>query len=240
MTRNHAAAQHTKQEILSRLSHELRTPLNSVIGFSSVLKTNRAGNQRAQDIAMLESIRANGERLLDLLEDLLDVSTGAPEAEPILMPVNVAAAAATAVRHHLGVATAKGLTVELIIEAHGTVNLDAARLVRLLRKLVGNAVKFTNQGGIVVTVRARPDGDGPASVVVRDSGIGIPSQLQAEIFEPFIQGEVGSSRSYEGAGLGLPIARRLAESMGCRLTMESEVGVGSQFVLFLPPLTRLS
>ena len=86
--------------MLSRLSHELRTPLNSVIGFSRVLGTNRAGNQRAEDLVMLERIRASGERLLDLVEDLFDV-TAPPPAPLALVPVNVAAAAATAVRERL-------------------------------------------------------------------------------------------------------------------------------------------
>ncbi|HEY2066722.1 MAG TPA: sensor histidine kinase [Gemmatimonadaceae bacterium] len=230
----------TKHEILSRLSHELRTPLNSVIGFSNVLRTNRAGNQRAQDIAMLESIRANGERLLDLLEDLFDVSGPPPDDSVVLLPVNVAAAAAAAVRHQQAAAAAKGISLDLVVEAKGMAELDAARLVRLLRKLVGNAVKFTERGGVMVTVRARAGSQAPASIVVQDSGIGVPAELQATIFQPFTQAQTGTERTYDGAGLGLPVARTLAESMGCRLTMASEVGVGSQFVLLLPFQTESS
>lgn len=220
-------------EVLSRLSHELRTPLNSVIGFSRVLGTNRAGNQRAEDLAMLERIRASGERLLDLVEDLFDVSATTPPALA-LVPVNVAAAAATAVRDSLRVATAKGITLDLVIEAEGMLLLDAARLLRVLRKLVSNAVKFTRAGGVVVTLRAHAGTGLPAAVVVRDSGIGVPAELQAAIFEPFVQADGGSRRAHEGAGLGLSVARTLAESMGCRLTLESEAGSGSQFVLHLP------
>lgn len=229
----------TKHEILTRLSHELRTPLNSVIGFSNVLKTNRAGNQRAQDIAMLESIRANGERLLDLLEDLFDVSGPPPDDSVVLLPVNVAAAAAVVVRQQQAAAAAKGLSLDLIVESRGVAELDAGRLVRLLRKLVSNAVKFTERGGVMVTVRARADRREPESIVVEDSGIGVPAELQATIFEPFMQGQRGTHRTYEGAGLGLPVARTLAESMGCRLTLSSQVGVGSRFVLLLPVETPL-
>jgi len=221
------------REVLSRLSHELRTPLNSVIGFSRVLGTNRAGNQRAEDLVMLERIRASGERLLDLVEDLFEVTAPAP-APPTLLPVNVAAAAATAVRERLGLATEKGITLELVVEADGLVCLDAARLLRVLRKLVSNAVKFTNEGGVTVTVRAHAGAGGPAAVVVRDSGIGIPAELQGLIFEPFVQAECGTRRRHEGAGLGLSVARTLAESMKCRLTLESAPGAGSQFVLHLP------
>lgn len=230
----------TKHEILSRLSHELRTPLNSVIGFSNVLRTNRAGNQRAQDIAMLESIRANGERLLDLLEDLFDVSGPPPDDSVVLLPVNVAAAAAAAVRHQQAAAVAKGISLELVVEAGGMAELDAGRLVRLLRKLVSNAVKFTERGGVVVRVRADAGGGEPGSIVVEDTGIGVPAELQATIFEPFTQAQMGAQRVYDGAGLGLPVARTLAESMGCRLTMASQVGVGSQFVLLLPTSTEMS
>jgi len=222
-----------RHEVLSRLSHELRTPLNSVIGFSRVLGTNRAGNQRAEDLAMLERIRASGERLLDLVEDLFDVTAPAPSAAT-MVPVNVAAAAATAVRESVRAAALKGITLELVVEADGMVPLDAARLLRVLRKLVSNAVKFTNSGGVMVTVRAHAGAGAPAAVVVRDSGVGIPAELQALIFEPFIQASGGTSRAHEGAGLGLSVARTLAESMSCRLTLESEPGSGSQFVLHLP------
>jgi signal transduction histidine kinase len=219
--------------VLSRLSHELRTPLNSVIGFSRVLGTNRAGNQRAEDLAMLERIRASGERLLDLVEDLFDVTAPAA-APPTYLPVNVAAAAATAVREHLACATEKGVTLELVVEADGLVCLDATRLLRVLRKLVANAVKFTSEGGVTVTVRAHAGAGGPAAVVVSDSGIGIPAELQEVIFEPFVQADTGTRRVHEGAGLGLSVARSLAESMKCRLTLESAPGAGSQFVLHLP------
>jgi len=95
-------------------------------------------------------------------------------------------------------------------------------------------VKFTAEGGVVVTVRAHAGTGLPMAIEVRDSGIGIPAELQAAIFEPFVQVDGGSLRANEGAGLGLPVARTLAESMNCRLAMESEAGVGSQFVLILP------
>lgn len=227
------ASRPPNHEVLSRLSHELRTPLNSVIGFSRVLGTNRAGNQRAEDLVMLERIRASGERLLDLVEDLFDVTASAPAAAT-LVPVNVAAAAATAVRENLPVATQKGITLDFVIEAGGMVPLDATRLLRVVRKLVSNAVKFTVRGGVTVTVRADAETGAPAAIEVRDSGIGIPAELQAAIFEPFVQVDGGTRRTHEGAGLGLSVARTLAESMDCRLAMTSEPGVGSQFVLIFP------
>jgi signal transduction histidine kinase len=225
---------HARREILTRLGHELRTPLNSVIGFSGVLKRNRAGNQSAGDLEMLERIRVSGERLLELVEDLFDIGNGGPSEPILLAPVDVGAVVRDVVRSRTDMATAKGLTIDVVIEAEGTVELDAARLSRLLRKLVCNAVKFTDRGGVTITVRGRDGSDRPASIEVRDSGCGIPAELHASIFEPFSQAEMSAHRSHDGAGLGLPIARRLAQSMGCQLTVESGVGKGARFTLRLP------
>jgi signal transduction histidine kinase len=225
---------HAKREILSRLGHELRTPLNSVIGFSGVLKRNRAGNQSAADLEMIERIRVSGERLLDLVEDLFDIGNGGPSEPILLAPVDVGAVVREAVRSRVDAAAAKGLTMDVVIDAAGSVELDARRLSRLLRKLVCNAVKFTERGGVTITVRGRDGSDRPTSIEVRDTGRGIPAELHASIFEPFTQAEMSERRPHDGAGLGLPIARRLAESMGCRLTVESEVGVGSLFRVALP------
>jgi len=186
---------------------------------------------------MLESIRANGERLLDLVEDLFDVAASAPEQPATLVPVNVVSAARTAVTACVAAAAAKGLHLELVVNVPepAVVPLDAARLLRILRKVVGNAVKFTAHGSVVVTVEGDANSGRPSAIVVRDTGIGVPRALQASIFEPFVQAETGDRRAYEGAGLGLSVARTLAESMNCRLAMESEPGIGSQFVLIFPP-----
>jgi signal transduction histidine kinase len=237
MTAEETSAQAlARQEILSRLSHELRTPLNAVIGFSRVLTKNRAGSQGAREQAMLESIRANGERLLDLVEDLFDVAASSPEQPPTLVPVNVVAAARSAVNASLGAAAAKGLDLELVVKVpeQAVVPLDAARLLRILRKIVGNAVKFTLDGSVTVTVEGDADTGRPTAILVRDTGVGVPAALQASIFDPFVQADIGTRRAYEGAGLGLSVARTLAESMGCQLRLESETGTGSQFVLLFP------
>jgi signal transduction histidine kinase len=233
-TRKAKLLRHATREILTRLGHELRTPLNSVIGFSGVLKRNRAGNQSAKDLEMLERIRISGERLLDLVEDLFDIGNGGPSEPILLAPVDVVAAVHAAVRSRAETAASKGLTLDVIVEGSGTVDLDSARLVRLLRKLVCNAVKFTDRGGVTITVHCHDGSSRPGSIEVRDTGCGIPDALQASIFEPFAQAEMSERRAHDGAGLGLPIARRLAESMGCRLRVESEVGLGSLFTLELP------
>ena len=233
-----STSRHTPTEphvIAQRLSHEIRTPLNSVIGFSRVLKENRTGNQRPADLAMLEAIRANGERLLSLVEDLLALSIAQPaEPAPALPLVNVVVIAQAAVEKWREVASRNQLTMCLRIESYDLVRVDAVKLAKLLDKLIGNAIKFTPRGGIVVTIAKRHGWTSPGSVVVEDSGIGIPADLLATIFEPFAQVDGSTNRRFEGAGLGLPIAKSLAESMGCRLDVESVPGDGARFEVVFP------
>ncbi len=222
------------QAIAERLSHELRTPLNSVIGFSRVLKANRRGNQCPADLAMLEAIRVNGERLLGLVEDLLALSLAQPVGAPALPLVNVVSVAQRAVEKWREVAERKSLTMCLRIESYDLVRVDPTKLARLLDKLIGNAIKFTPDGSIVVTVAKVHGWTAPGSVVVEDSGIGIPADQLATIFEPFAQVDASTNRRFEGAGLGLPIAKSLAESMGCRLSVQSAPGAGSRFEVAFP------
>ena len=221
--------------IAERLSHEIRTPLNSVIGFSRVLKENRTGNQRPADLAMLEAIRVNGERLLSLVEDLLALSIAqTPCAEPVLPLENVVAVAKGAVDKWHEVAVRKQLSLSLRVESYDLVRVDTVKLAKLLDKLIGNAIKFTARGGIAVTVARRHGWMGPSSVAVEDSGIGIPADQLATIFEPFAQVDASTNRHFEGAGLGLPIAKSLAESMGCRLDVQSAPGQGARFEVAFP------
>lgn len=222
------------QAIAERLSHELRTPLNSVIGFSRVLKENRRGNQCPADLAMLEAIRTSGERLLGLVEDLLALSVTQPVEKPALPLVNVVHVAQSAVDKWRQVAERKNLTMCLRIESYDLVRVDPAKLAKLLDKLIGNAIKFTPRGSVVVTVAKENGWTAPGSVVVEDSGIGIPADQLATIFEPFAQVDGSTNRRFEGAGLGLPIAKSLAESMGCRLNVQSAPGAGARFEVAFP------
>ena len=221
--------------IVERLSHELRTPLNSVIGFSRVLKENRTGNQRPADLAMLEAIRINGERLLGLVEDLVALSIAPSVSDlPVAPYANVVAIAEELVGKWRKAAERKRLTIALTVESYDLVRVEPMKLATLLDKLLGNAVKFTAHGDVVVTIARRNGWNAPGSITVEDSGIGIcPSQL-ATIFEPFSQVDCSKSRSYEGAGLGLPIARALALSMGCCLDVKSELGKGTRFEVTFP------
>lgn len=224
-----------EHDIVERLSHELRTPLNSVIGFSRVLRQNRKGNQRPADLAMLEAIRSNGERLLGLVEDLVTLSINQSMPNVASRPyVNVVAIAEGVVAQWRERAELKGLKISLMVESHDLVQLDPIRFAKLLDKLVCNAVKFTAAGGVTVTI-ARPNGwTAPGSVVVADTGRGIAPDQLTTIFEPFTQSEGSTTRRFEGAGLGLPIARSLALSMGCSMRVKSELGKSTRFEVTFP------
>lgn len=229
------SAEPTRHAIVERLSHELRTPLNSVIGFSRVMHSNRTGNQRPADLAMLEAIRANGERLLALVEDLVALSVSSPVCElPAAPLVNLANIAEDVVERWAEAGACKGLTVRLVVETDEPIHIDPTNLMRLLDKLIGNAVKFTTQGSVLVTITREADRCAPTSIVIQDSGIGIPADRIETIFEPFRQVDNSKSRRFEGAGLGLPIARALARSMDCTLVVESKPGTGTRVVVGLP------
>ena len=220
--------------IVERLSHELRTPLNSVIGFSRVLQGNRRGNQAPADLAMLEAIRANGERLLGLVEDLVALSVAPPATTPVTPLVNVVQIAEDVVTKWSEVASRKGVRVVFAVESYDLMRVDPMNLARLLDKLVGNAVKFTERGRVTVTVARRNGWLAPGSIMVTDTGMGIPADQLATIFEPFSQVDGTTRRQHEGAGLGLPIAKALAQSMGCSLTVDSKPGVGTRFEVEFP------
>jgi signal transduction histidine kinase len=230
------AAQKSREEFLERMSHELRTPLNAVIGFSRVLEKNGAGNQRPEDIRLLGRVRAGGEQLLRLVEDVLDqsrIERGQLTLE--LDAVDVGDVARRVTTRYRAAALAKGLRLLAVLpDTAGTVSLDAGRFEQVLLHLVDNAVKFTTSGAVKVTLITDAATCRPTRLVVADTGIGIPADRLERIFVPFEQVESGRQRSYGGAGLGLPLARQLCEGMGCSLVVESEVGLGSRFVIRFP------
>ncbi|CAN5896364.1 hypothetical protein BH11GEM1_BH11GEM1_23920 [soil metagenome] len=224
-----------QHDIVERLSHELRTPLNSVIGFSRVLRQNKKGNQCPSDLKMLEAIRSNGERLLGLVEDLVALSITQSMPTHATPPyANVVAIAGEVVAQWREQAELRGLTLTLKVESYDLVRIDPVRFAKLLDKLVCNAIKFTPAGSVTVTI-ARPTGwAAPGSLIVSDTGIGMAPEQLTTIFEPFSQAEGSTTRRFEGAGLGLPIARSLATSMGCSLDVKSELGKGTRFEVGFP------
>lgn len=229
-------AQRTRDEFLARMSHELRTPLNAVIGFSKVLESNRAGNQRPEDIQLLARVRASGEQLLRMIEGVLDQS----RIEQGQLQVNTADTdiveiANRVVGDYRGAASAKGLRLIPVLPLSAPkVALDASRFEQVLQHLVDNAVKFTHSGAIRVTLVTDAATMHPTRLSVTDSGIGIPADRLDSIFEPFGQVDASRKRRYGGAGLGLPLASRLCRAMDCQLVVESLEGRGSKFTIRFP------
>ncbi|HYC31153.1 MAG TPA: ATP-binding protein [Gemmatimonadales bacterium] len=225
-----------KSRFLATMSHELRTPLNAVIGFANVLLKNRHGTLGAQDLTYLGRIQENGRHLLDLINDILDLSKiEAGRVDLQRGPVDLGAL----VRETISQIGAHGLKpgVELaarVPDGLAPVESDATRLKQVLINLVGNALKFTERGTVTVVVEARADGR-PVRVLVRDTGIGIAADRQEAIFEAFQQADNTTQRKYGGSGLGLAISRSLLHAMCCRLTVASRPGEGSTFTIHLEP-----
>jgi len=223
-----------KSQFLANMSHELRTPLNSVIGFTNILVKNRDQNLLPNDLKYLERIRANGKHLLELINDVLDLSkVEAGKLELDHEPVALRDLVDTTLAQ-LEVRTL-GKDVRLVLDSPDHVApilADAARLKQIVINLVGNALKFTDQGTITAEIGVDPSGL-PVRLAVRDTGIGIPADRLEAIFNAFEQADTSTTRNYGGSGLGLAICRSLCNLMGYRLTLESEVGVGSIFTVWL-------
>ena len=227
-------ANEAKSEFLGRMSHELRTPLHSVLGFANVLLKNKHLSLESRDLDYLQRIRVNAMHLLNLINDLLDlarIEEGGLKVE--LSEVDVGALIRETVDQleDWGLMEDVEVQVETPDERH-RVRADESRLRQVLIKLVGNAIKFTNEGSITVILDAA---DGAArSIRVVDTGVGIPSNRLATIFDAFEQGDGGTSRVHYGAGLGLAISRSLCGLMGMDLSAQSTLGEGSTFTITIP------
>jgi PAS domain S-box-containing protein len=232
-------ASRTKSDFLARMSHELRTPLNSVIGFANILMKNKAGRLKEQELTYLQRIHDNGRHLLLLINDILDLSK--IEAGKIVIEnesVDLTALVEEVSRlwdDQLAGVVELGLEVPDRVDP---ITSDPARLRQVLINLVGNAVKFTERGTVRVSVDVAPNSSRATHIRVTDTGIGIePGRLDA-IFEAFEQAESSTTRKFGGTGLGLPISRALCELLGYRLTVRSQVGQGTEFIVDLMPSRR--
>jgi signal transduction histidine kinase len=229
-------ARRAREEFLARMSHELRTPLNAVIGFSRVLESNKAGNQRPEDIAMLKRVRAGGEHLLRLIENVLDQSDFEQgNIEIALERVDVSELAERVMARHRAAASAKGLRMVGILPAVSpAIDLDPRRFEQVLGHLIDNAIKFTDAGSVRVVMVVDAATNRPLTLTVSDTGTGIPRDGIERLFAPFEQGDNSRRRAHGGSGLGLPLARRLCHAMSCQLVVDSHVGRGSRFSIRFP------
>jgi len=229
------AATKSKGEFLANMSHEIRTPMTAILGFTDVLLgedgLDRAPPERVQ---ALETIQRNGQYLLSLLNDILDLSkieAGKPDVErTTCSPIEVLAGVASLMRVR---ARAKNvpLTIEYLGAIPAQIQSDPIRLRQILINLVGNAFKFTETGGVRVAARLVGNPDGPPRLQfdVVDTGIGMTPEQLTRLFQPFVQADSSTTRKSGGTGLGLTISKRLAELLGGDITVTSTWGKGSTF-----------
>ena len=224
-------ASRAKSEFLANMSHELRTPMNAIVGLARLLEEGQLGRRERGYVARM---RTAARSLLGMLSDLLDFSrieAGQLTLERIPLRFD-AILASIAVLHGPG-AWAKGVELAFAVDPRLPPLLegDPVRLEQVLLNLVGNAVKFTERGEIVLSIALRGETDGQVRLAfeVRDTGIGIAPEVQAGIFEVFSQADSSTVRKYGGAGLGLSIARRLVELAGGALRLDSMPGAGAAF-----------
>ncbi|MBB4634743.1 PAS domain S-box protein [Longimicrobium terrae] len=241
------AANRAKSQFLANMSHELRTPINAILGYTELLQMGIGGPVNEQQNAHLERVRASGRHLMGLVGELLDLAkVEAGQIEVERARVRAADTVNDALELVAPLAAERGIELRHIVAEHVAPEYwgDGDRTRQVLLNLLSNALKFTAPGGRVTvacaTSEQAEDGvhtevAGPwLRVDVEDTGIGIPDEKLAEIFDPFVQVESGYTRQTGGTGLGLTISRRLARLMGGDLVVHSEVGVGSCFSLWLP------
>lgn len=233
-----------KSEFLANMSHELRTPLNSSMILAKLLAENQKGNLNDEQIQFAQSIYSSGNDLLNLINDILDIS----KVEAGKLELDYAAVAVNELVDSLQLtfeplASQKGLKLNVSSDLAKSrmLETDRQRLEQILKNLLSNAVKFTETGEVTlqVTERAYEDSQSNSDAAfmefrVKDTGIGIAADQQKVIFEAFQQADGGISRRFGGTGLGLSISRDLAALLGGSISVESQPGQGSTFILCMP------
>jgi len=220
-----------KSQFLATMSHEIRTPMNGVLGSLELLRHSELdANQRN----LVKTAASSGQSLMDILNDVLDhskIEAGKLNLSPA--PTSLHSLAASVVSLFRANAEHKGLGLHLDLDPHVAdwVIADAQRLKQVLLNLIGNAIKFTERGGVTLRLRAQsaPDGFAGVAFEVQDTGVGISAEAAPALFQPFHQVAREDRRRIGGTGLGLAISQRIAEAMESKILVESEIGVGSRF-----------
>jgi two-component system, NtrC family, sensor kinase len=228
-----AEANRHKSEFLANTSHELRTPLNAILGYTELIQDNIYGDVPDKIREVLDRVQSNGRHLLGLINDVLDLSKiEAGRLALSIAPYSMQEVVNTVIASTEALAAEKNLALRAVI--HDGLPLaegDERRITQTLLNLVGNALKFTDSGEVVVEAAAA---NGAFEICVADTGPGIASEDQERIFEEFQQVDSSSTRKTAGTGLGLAISKRIIELHGGRIWVESELGKGSRFHLTLP------
>ncbi|MGA0087006.1 MAG: ATP-binding protein [bacterium] len=227
------AANEAKNQIMANTSHELRTPLHGIINLADLIRVGASGAVSPQAVQDLEMIISSAHRLTSLVNDILDFSKlQKQQLELKLKPVDLLQLSETSL------ALLKPLLADKPIKLHHTlpkdlplVEGDADRIQQILLNLLGNALKFTESGEVVLSAVVQ---NGWIELAVADTGIGVPREKQEKVFEAFEQGDASTERTYGGTGLGLSVAKQLVELHGGRIWLESEEGQGSVFRFTLP------
>jgi CheY-like chemotaxis protein len=239
-TRELAEASRYKSEFLANMSHELRTPLNSMLIMAQMLAANKKGNLNEEQLEFAQTIHNAGNDLLALINDVLDLAkVESGKLDIISEKVSLAKLAQSAEEGFVHLAKSKGLKFEVEVEkdAPKEIETDSQRLEQIVKNFVSNAIKFTEKGSVKVRIE-RPKEPGSrfaAAIAVQDTGIGIPEEKHALIFEAFKQVDGTIARKYGGTGLGLSISRELAKLLQCEIKVESKPGEGSTFRVYIPP-----
>jgi signal transduction histidine kinase len=225
-------ADRDRAAFLAAVSHEFYTPLNAILGFADVLLAEVDGPLRPDAREEVEQIRDSGKHLKDLIDDIVQFS--ALEGGQLRLKkkrADLVALANEVVREASVVAHEKGITITFNAPAPVHADIDGLRMRQVLGNLVGNAVKFTSQGGVEVEISRR---DRSPMITVTDTGPGISKAERSYVFDEFVQAEAGRRAGSSGSGLGLAIARRLVLLHGGTIELESELGAGSTFRVLLP------
>lgn len=231
---NSEAANKAKSEFLANMSHELRTPLNSIIGFSDVLLEMNSDGLSEKQKKYVMNISKSGKHLLTIINDILDIAkVESGKMQLCKENVSVQSIMEEVLVSMQPLAAKKEIVMKISIDSDSSYLLvDKGKIKQVLYNLVGNAIKFTNPGGIV-NLRAKVGGD-KLHISVQDSGIGISKTDQMKLFKPFSQIESSTARRYDGTGLGLALAKELVVLHGGQIWVESELSKGSTFTFTIP------